>query len=206
MRTEIRRAVEADASAIGALYSRAFANDPVTSWVTPDPPRRERVLRRLNSEIARYSIGTHGEVYVAESAGALVGAAIWQPPLPHPFSWRAVPFGLRSGAALGRDIPRMIRMGRAVSNARPAHPHWYLQLLGVEPTAQHTGVGSALVREQLKRLDAEGLPAYLETTKENLVFYGTLGFAVTGEIPIHPTAPSEFSLLRPPSAPEKTGA
>ncbi len=201
MNSEIRRAVAADAGAIGALYSRAFADDPVTSWVTPDLVRRTRLLRRLNSEIARYAIGTQGVVYVAESAGALVGAAIWMPPTPHPFSWRAVPFGLRSGAALGRDIPRMIRMGRAVSSVRPPQPHWYLQLLGVEPTAQHTGVGSALVRAHLQNVDSEGLPAYLETTRENLVFYGTLQFEVIGEIRIHASAPGEFSLLRPPKQP-----
>ena len=82
MNSEIRRAVAADAGAIGALYSRAFADDPVTSWVTPDLVRRTRLLRRLNSEIARYAIGTQGVVYVAESAGALVGAAIWMPPTP----------------------------------------------------------------------------------------------------------------------------
>jgi ribosomal protein S18 acetylase RimI-like enzyme len=193
---EVRLAGTADAEVIGAIYSRAFAHDPVTSWVTPDAERRERLLRRLNGLIARYEGVPRGATHIAEDAGRAVGAAIWQPPGPHPFSWRTVPFSLRAGSALGRDIPRMIAMGRAVYAARPKAAHWYLQLLGVEPDAQGSGVGSALVREQLKKVDAQGLPAYLETTKENLEFYGRLGFEVVGEIVIGDEAPREYSLVR----------
>ena len=200
MSVEVRLAVPADAATIGDIFSRAFAVDPVTSWVTPDAERRARLLRRLNTLIARYEGIPCGATYIAEDSKRAVGAAIWQPPGPHPLGWRTVPFSLGSGAALGRDIPRMIAMGRAVSAARPRMPHWYLQLLGVEPDAQGTGVGSALVREHLATVDAQGMPAYLETTTDNLRFYGRLGFEVTGEINIHDGAPAEYSLLRRPDS------
>jgi hypothetical protein len=40
------------------------------------------------------------------------------------------------------------------------------------------------------------MPGYLETTVENLGFYGSLGFQVVGEIAIGGGGPVEYSLLR----------
>lgn len=196
MSARIRLATAADAPVIGALFARAFADDPVTSWVTPDAARRARLLRRLNTLIARYEGIPHGATYVAEDGTAVVGAAIWQPPGRHPVTARSIPFSLRAGRAIGRDIPRMISAGRAAAAARARNGGWYLQLLGVDPSAQGSGVGSALVREHLRIVDVQRSPATLETTVENLAFYRRLGFESVGEIVIGPGAPLEYSLLR----------
>jgi ribosomal protein S18 acetylase RimI-like enzyme len=193
---DVRLAVPADARAIGDLYARAFANDPMTSWVTPDAARRTRSLRRLNTAIARYEGIPHGATYVARAAGAIVGAAIWQPPGTRAITGNSIPFALVAGHALGRDMGRMIAMGRAVAAARRGTRSWYLQLLGVEPDRQGSGVGSALVREHLRLIDEQRMTAYLETTVENLGFYGRLGFEVIGEIGIGGGAPVEYSLWR----------
>jgi ribosomal protein S18 acetylase RimI-like enzyme len=193
---DIHLAVAADAGAIGELYSRAFADDPMTSWVTRGAVRRSRVLRRLNTAIARYEGIPRGASYVARDAGAIVGAAIWQPPGAHPISWNSVPFALTAGRALGRDMGRMIAMGRAVAAARGSARSWYLQLLGIDPDRQGSGIGSALVREHLRVADEQRVSAHLETTIENLGFYARLGFEVTGEIVTGRGAPMEFSLVR----------
>jgi ribosomal protein S18 acetylase RimI-like enzyme len=193
---EIRLARATDAAAIGDLFSRAFARDPVTSWVTSDPVRRERVLSRLNAAIVRHEGVPHGATYVAEDQDAILGAEIWRPPGPLPPNWRSVPFALLGGLALGRDMGRMITMGRAAARARPRQRHWYLQLLGVDPEAQHAGVGRALVETHLLVVDRQKLPAYLETTVENVPFYEGVGFRVTGEIRAGRGAPREYSLLR----------
>ena len=196
MTVDLRLARAADAPAIGAMFARAFANDPVTSWVTPDAARRLRLLARLNTRIARHEGIPRRATYVAEDAGRIVGAAIWQPPKPRPVNWRSVPFALTAGIALGRDIPRTIMAGRAAARARPRDKHWYLQLLGVDPDAQGTGIGGTLMRAHLPTVDEQGLPAYLETTAENLGFYGRLAFEVIGEIATGGGAPREYSLLR----------
>jgi ribosomal protein S18 acetylase RimI-like enzyme len=196
MGVEIRLANPSDAGAIGELFARAFASDPVTSWVTPTAARRQLLLTRLNTAIARYEGIPRGATYVASDAHTLLGAAIWQPPGKRPVSWRAIPFALIAGRALGRDTARMIAMGRAVSAARPRAKSWYLQLLGVEPSAQGSGVGSALVGEHLRVIDDERSASDLETTAENLAFYERLGFEISGEISIGRGAPIEYSLRR----------
>lgn len=61
-------------------------------------------------------------------------------------------------------------------------PHWYLWGLGVEPTHQDKGVGSALLQPVLREADKDGLPCYLETQNEtNLPFYHKHGFAVMSD-------------------------
>lgn len=61
-------------------------------------------------------------------------------------------------------------------------PHYYLFALGVRPSAQGQGAGGLLVREMLKRIDQERMPAYLETQKQrNLELYRRFGFEVTAE-------------------------
>ena len=63
--------------------------------------------------------------------------------------------------------------------------HWYLFILGTEPAAQGQGLGSALLAQVLARVDADGMPVYLESSNErNLAWYGRHGFEVTSEVVI----------------------
>ncbi|MFD0534677.1 GNAT family N-acetyltransferase [Actinomadura luteofluorescens] len=51
--------------------------------------------------------------------------------------------------------------------------------------AQGNGLGAALLRSRLDRCDTEGLPAYLESSKErNVPYYERFGFRVTRELPL----------------------
>ena len=50
-------------------------------------------------------------------------------------------------------------------------------MLGVVPAAQGTGTGGPLLQPVLDRCDAEGLPAYLESSNpRNWSFYARHGF------------------------------
>ena len=194
----IRLARRADAPAIADALARAFFADPVMVWAMPRGRRRLVELRRLYAATARYE-PIDATLLAEDAAGQVVGVAVWhrrgQWGLP---VWGEVPFALAAGRALGTDMARMVALGRAASRARPRVPHWYLQLLGVAADAQRGGFGSALMRRQLERCDADGMPAHLETTAENVDFYGRFGFGVTGEITIDRRAPMQYSLWREP--------
>jgi GNAT superfamily N-acetyltransferase len=63
-------------------------------------------------------------------------------------------------------------------------PHWYLPLIGVDPSRQGQGLGVAMLQAMFARIDGEGLPCYLETFQPtNVPFYQRNGFelAATGK-------------------------
>jgi GNAT superfamily N-acetyltransferase len=61
-------------------------------------------------------------------------------------------------------------------------PHYYLSLLGTHPSHRGRGIGMELLAQNLERIDAEGAPAYLESTNPvNNRRYESVGFTRTGE-------------------------
>ena len=82
---------------------------------------------------------------------------------------------------------------------RPAALHFYLQGLGTDPDRQGEGLGSAVMQPVLERCDADGLPAYLESTKErNVGFYEQHGFEVVGKEQIASDGPMLWLMWREP--------
>ncbi|WP_143860746.1 GNAT family N-acetyltransferase, partial [Nocardia cerradoensis] len=81
---------------------------------------------------------------------------------------------------------RQLGQHRAVVDvpvAHPREPHWYLAVLGTLPGVRGQGYGQALMRSRLDRCDAEGIPAYLESSKpQNVPYYERFGFDVTGTL------------------------
>jgi ribosomal protein S18 acetylase RimI-like enzyme len=189
-----------DVSGVASALASAFLADPAMVWVSPGARRRPLMLRQFYAAIARWEAIPSGSTLVAEDAtGKIVGAAVWrrrgEGAAP---TWREVPFALAAGWALGTDMGRMSALGGAASRARPREPHWYLQLLGIAADTQRGGFGSALVQRGLALADADRMPAYLETTDENLEFYARFGFRVTGRLATPHGAPMQYSLWRDP--------
>jgi ribosomal protein S18 acetylase RimI-like enzyme len=199
----VRRVVAADVGALVEVLARAFDDDPVPQWLFRGDRRRRRGLRKFFTIQLRHTYLESGEVFTTQD---LAGVALWSPPGRARPGWRdlmrLVPV-MPYLTGLGRDTPEAARLLTAVDAARPQDPHWYLATLGTDPERQRTGVGSALLRSVLERVDSEGLPAYLESSKEsNLAFYGQHGFEVTGEIRTPRQGPTLWLMWRParPSA------
>jgi len=82
---------------------------------------------------------------------------------------------------------------------RPREPHYYLALLGTDPRRQGHGIGSAMLSSQLTRCDAEGLPAYLESSnRRNLALYARQGFEVIQEMKLKRRGPPTWLMWREP--------
>lgn len=109
------------------------------------------------------------------------GASVWMKPghwkMSTKTTLRILPGTLR---LLGfRSFLRTLKVLTAFEKRHPKEEHWYLELLGTDPSMQRRGVGAALMAEVLGRGDREGLPAYLETQKpDNVAYYRHHGFEV----------------------------
>lgn len=191
-----RRARPDEFEAIGAVLGRAFASDPVWRWFVTDDDRiaqrNATILSRFAAEYARV-----GHIEVEQDLG---GAAIWV----EPKRWRLHPSRMlrHAPAMLAAVGPRRLHRIRHLAlteQHHPREPHWYLAVVGVEPDLAGRGIGSTLLRPQLRRCDAELMPAYLESSKfENLPLYERLGFEVTAELDLPDGGPRLWSMWRDP--------
>lgn len=193
--TEVFEATRSDLPAVGRSLSLAFEDDPVMAFLFPDGASRPRRLRSYYAVVIPFLRG-HGCVYTDPGRH---GAAVWQAPSPaRPDALRGVWLTLRMIGSLRTSTVRGRRLNSAVLRAHLREPHWYLALLGTEPSHQGRGIGSALLAPTLSRCDREGLPAYLESSKQaNIPFYERHGFEVVGEIQV-PDGPCVWPMLRRP--------
>ena len=183
------------------VLARAFQDDPMMAYLMPDPDRRRTLLPRFLGGVQRYCV-RYGEVF---TTAGLDGVACWLPPgatevTPRRLLRTRVVFDvLRLGPdGLNRFRHLIPAMERSHHSAMRT-PHWYLWLLGAEPSRSRRGVGSALLAPALRRADEAGVPAYLETHNErNLAFYGRHGFAPVAEEVVNGVR--YWGLRRPPHA------
>ena len=202
MSIEARPARRADVPALARVLGRAFQDDPVMSWLQPDAGRRAAALAGFFGAVTRYHYLSGGGVEVAESESGIGAAALWDPP----GKWE------HSGREQIAMLPGVIRAfrgrlgeGRALTEqmkaVHPEEPHWYLGILGSDPESRGGGFGHRLMVSRLDRCDAEGAPAYLESSNSaNIPYYNRFGFDVTGEIVI-PDGPTLWSMWRRPASP-----
>ncbi len=80
----------------------------------------------------------------------------------------------------------------------PSEPHWYLGTISVDPGHHGNGVGGALLRHGLSRVDATSMPTYLEVTKPaNISLYKHFGFDEREAFTIGSDSPPITGMLRP---------
>jgi ribosomal protein S18 acetylase RimI-like enzyme len=137
--------------------------------------------------------------WLAEEDGAVLAVASWVRPGVAPSSETAALLDREAPALLGDRAPVVAAADTALRVLRPPTPYWLLAALGTRPAARGRGLARALVVEGLRAVDAEGLPAVLDTsTEENVRLYASCGFAVTGELDPPGGAPHVWVMVRPP--------
>src|SRR5271166_1398555 len=171
------RAQDQDPAA--GLLARAFESNPLNLAAirSPDAARR----RRCNLQGMRCLLPVarvHGLVLAASLEGQLAGVLVAAPPFSYPFPPAPLWPRMRTVFSQGLAVARRWREAfESLDACHPTTPHWYLGTLGVEPSLQGRGVGTALAQNWLARVDPDGVAAYLETDRaENLLFYARLGF------------------------------
>jgi ribosomal protein S18 acetylase RimI-like enzyme len=165
--------------------ARAFWNDPLVWYFSPTACGRELLLYRFYRWLLRYGL-LYGEVY-APSPG-LEGVAMWLPPEANhgAILKMARPEAILLPFTVGpRFLLRSWRYGQHIGHLRHRHmpsPHWFLQLLGVDPDFQKQGHATSLLRSMLERLDRETIACCLDTgNRADVGFYQRFGFRVAEE-------------------------
>jgi GNAT superfamily N-acetyltransferase len=197
---EVRPAARADIGGLSRTLGRAFFDDPMMTWMLPDADLRRRKLHRLFASLTRYHHLSRGGVEVALHGNGSGAAALWDPP----GQWmqtqgeqlRAMPGLLWT---FGTSLRKGFAAEELMKQAHPEEPHWYLAIIGSDPTVRGKGFGQVLMSSRLDRCDAEHAPAYLESSnRDNVPYYERFGFEVTGELKLPDGGPSLIPMWRKP--------
>jgi ribosomal protein S18 acetylase RimI-like enzyme len=185
-------ATASDEASIIDVLVRANWEDPAARWVWPDS---QQFLMHFPSFVRAFGgkAFTHGSAYYVDG---YTGAALWLPPDVHPDEDMLIALLQRTvSEQIQKDFfPVLEQMGRY----HPSEPHWYLPLMGVDPSQQGKGFGSALLHHTLMQFDRDNKLAYLESSNpRNIPLYKRHGFELLGSIQIG-TSPSIAPMLRKP--------
>jgi GNAT superfamily N-acetyltransferase len=176
---DVRVATPGELPRLVETISLAFHNDPTWAWAFPDPARRQEQYAvwwgLLIGSALRYP-------WVLRTAG-FEAVAVWIPPggteLTEAEEARIEPMlETLVDSHVGDAVELLDRFD---ANHPHGEPHYYLSLLGTHPDHRGRGVGMRLLEENLTRIDAEHMPAHLESSNPaNNHRYERLGFEATG--------------------------
>jgi ribosomal protein S18 acetylase RimI-like enzyme len=187
----IRTATEDERERVLGTISAAFLTDPMMRFVLPEPADYLRWVPVIAMGMAGPAF-EQGAAFVSED---FRGAALWLPPGVH-----ADPSEMNEhlpAIVPPEHVADVVATTEDMAAAHPEEPHWYLPLIGVEPLAQGRGLGAALMKQALERIDAAGDVAYLESSNpRNISLYERFGFEVTGRIQ-HGRGPLMTPMVRP---------
>jgi ribosomal protein S18 acetylase RimI-like enzyme len=170
----------------------AFANDPAARWLYPDPHQ----FRVCFPCFVRAFAGKAFALGTAQRIDGFHGAALWLPPGVAPDDTVLVPLIEETVAPERRA--GVFAIFEMMGVLHPPEPHWYLPVIGIDPTHQGQGLGAALLDYTLATCDREGTDAYLEASNpRNVLFYERHGFEVRAEIQAG-DSPTLFAMVRAP--------
>jgi GNAT superfamily N-acetyltransferase len=194
---EARMASRAEIPAAVEALARAFYADPVWSWAFPDPKRRLGQHRAVWALVAEAALDYES----AWLSGDCAAVALWIPPgKPELRPEDEARLEEMLAELLGDGAARVLKTFERFEDAHPtSDPHYYLSLLGTHPDHRGHGLGMGLLAATLKRIDAEGAPAFLESSNPvNTPRYERLGFVVCGEFELPEDGPSVTQMWRDP--------
>ncbi|HEV7158081.1 MAG TPA: GNAT family N-acetyltransferase [Caulobacteraceae bacterium] len=183
----IRAAAAEDLEKVLDTLTLAFVADPPIRYAWPRPSDYLAGFRRFTVGLGGRGV-EHQSAFVTEDFSA---AALWLPPGVEPDAESI-------GALMAETMPeaKLAVIGQVLEQMggfHPTEPHWYLAAIGVDPARQGRGLGSALLKHALRFCDAQGLPAYLESSNpKNLPLYERHGFEVMDVI-----QPEDFPPIYP---------
>lgn len=187
----VRRLREEELHAASAVLARGMRDNPNhRAAFSDDPQRRVRSLQRMFNALFGV-MRTQERICAVDGgpAGASVGgrdrilgvAVMAGPGTCRPTVLQKARMASRLTTVGAGPLARVITWQSVWREHDPDQPHSHFGPLAVDAHLQGRGIGSALMREYIRRLDTAGHIGYLETDRpENVAFYERHGFTVTG--------------------------
>jgi GNAT superfamily N-acetyltransferase len=192
----VRHASAADLGRASEIVSLAFANDPLWghAMALPDGDTAHHVefWRLFVQGALRYPW-----TWLTSGGEAI---SIWIPPggteMTPEQAQRLEELAI---GRLGTAADDYLELVSRFDAAHPrAEPHYYLSLLGTHPEHRGKGIGMRLLAHDLELIDAEHLPAYLESSNPvNNHRYASVGFEPRGEFCYPGGGPVVTTMWRP---------
>lgn len=182
---EIRSIRYSEVPVAAAVLGRGMRDNPLhVAALGSDPSMRERALTGVFRSFLAMEATKKGRVVGAFKDGVMVGVCGMMRPgscqLAPPERVVLLP-RLLWHCGFGGTGKLMSQFGHW-SKLDLATPHWHLGPVGIERELQGQGVGSLLLREFSRLVDADAAEAWLETDKAvNVSFYRKHGFEVVAE-------------------------
>jgi len=189
-------ATDDDRDAVAETIVVAFQNDPVWSWAFPDAAQRPAQFRRWWPLFVESAL-PHGWVWMAGHAATV---AVWTPPgrpeLTDEAEARIPPL---LGELLGDRAPIVLDGLLRFETASPRdQPRDDLGFAATHADHRGQGIGEALLGHNLGLIDAEHMPAYLESSNtNNLARYERLGFRPRSDFAVGDGGPVVTTMWRP---------
>ena len=192
----VRRASAADTGTVTAIITLAFARDPLWAHAMARPDRGTA----HHAEFWRLSIEGALRYPWTWLTGGGEATSIWIPPggtemTPGQEQRLAELASEHLGPVAGAYLELVGRFDAAHPRAEP---HYYLTLLGTHPEHRGQGIGMRLLAHDLELIDAEHVPAYLESSNPaNNHRYASVGFEPLGEFGYPGGGPIVTTMWRP---------
>jgi len=192
---DVRHATDADRDAVLDTISRAFFADPVWSWVFADETERRALYPQFWNFFLTAGLRNDAVQVVADGAAV----TIWTPPgAPELNADEDAELAAFFAARCGDRTDIVLEAVGRIDRAHPKHePHWYLGVVATNPDHAGRRLGVGLIAHQLRAVDAQHLPAYLESSNPaNLERYRRLGFEPRDEFPLADGGPLLTTMWR----------
>lgn len=183
----VRPAREGEERQVAAILTDAFADEAGLNYWLRQGAAKERARARFFEAAVGDVVHPERELWLAEADGRMLGAAIWLGVGRKAYDFTPLQqialIPLLLAIAGARGSLRGLALGEKLDALHPRAPHAHLVFLGVAPSAQGQGIGSAMLKATLAPLDAAGVTAILEaTTERNVALYRRHGFEVSANL------------------------
>jgi ribosomal protein S18 acetylase RimI-like enzyme len=162
------------------ILTLSFYNNKSVNYIVGNNRTKEKIAALMAYSFEQCYL--FGEVYLSDEKNA---CALILYPQTKRFSFKAIGLDIRLiFKVIGLpNIIKALNREAAIKKLQPKIDMAYIWFIGVDPAAQHSGIGSKMLAQILSLQKGKRLPVFLETsTFMNLPWYKRFGFEIFGKL------------------------